>query len=71
MFGIPTWFTSLSFLWPVAAVSAGIIVLTSIGEGFAGKSELDGLHRKPSKKSRRYPTSREVRVAFKMAKGMR
>lgn len=69
---MPTWLTSFSFLWPVAAVATGVIVLSQLSEQFADKDDLSGLgrHRKVAK-SRRYPSSREVRIAFKMAKGMR
>lgn len=70
LFGMPLWLTSL---WPVAAVASGVIILSQLSEQFTDKNDLSGLggRRKPSNKSRRYPTSREVRVAFKMAKGMR
>lgn len=67
---MPTWLISM---WPVGAVAAGVIVLSQLSEQFADKEELSGLggHRRVANKNRRYPTSREVRIAFKMAKGMR
>ena len=64
----PAWLSSiwsrLSSLWPVAAIAAGVIVLTQLSENF-GDKELSGIKTRKTNR-RKFPSEKAIRAAFKM-----